>query len=404
MSRQVSCQECNKSFPSKQRLTQHRRCHKKSHACQEPVCQRKDPPVCFGTKRDLLRHQQMHTRSMGKQQCPYCQAELAWRPDNFKRHVDSNHDGGITGAASRGDEETVREYLSNYPDAVDAKEGGDKTPLSLAVAAGHLNVARLLLNNKADIESTTGTGLTPLWAAITNQQTAMVDILLDWGADIEPGSPSNWIWVIKHRFHVEPLVKALVERSTDIHATVLRACGLAMKAGPKVGRDYVEMLFRMPAVTGEVASRVSTRLLADFCQDYRPFSSIWAGILVRHGADVNHQTDGKTNMMLAAELGRLEVVRSLMYHGADVNAKGKHGWTALHAAAYCSYLWHDPLPLVKRLVRQGADCRAVTDTGETPIDIALGVIEKNRTDRGFKHYAFNEIVRYMKAVAGSNPS
>ena len=43
--------------------------------------------------------------------------------------------------------------------------------------------------------------------------------------------------------------------------------------------------------------------------------------------------DGKTPLMVAAEKGHVEVVKSLLDHGADINDEEVNGWTALHISA-----------------------------------------------------------------------
>jgi ankyrin repeat protein len=55
-------------------------------------------------------------------------------------------------------------------------------------------------------------------------------------------------------------------------------------------------------------------------------------LLLEHGADVNAKTAYETALHLAAGEGHLEIVKLLLEHGADVNAK-----TAVRNMTYC---WH----------------------------------------------------------------
>lgn len=74
-----------------------------------------------------------------------------WRSDNFKRHLDTNHKGGIVGAAGRGDEAIVEWCLSIYSSVVNGRDGGFDTPLFVAAGNGHEGIVRLLLDGGADI-------------------------------------------------------------------------------------------------------------------------------------------------------------------------------------------------------------------------------------------------------------
>jgi ankyrin repeat protein len=70
---------------------------------------------------------------------------------------------------------------------------------------------------------------------------------------------------------------------------------------------------------------------------------------------------------LAAWNGHLEIVKLLLEHGADVNAKMEGLGTALHLAASNGHL-----EIVKLLLENGADVNAKTEGGygETAVEIA----------------------------------
>jgi ankyrin repeat protein len=62
---------------------------------------------------------------------------------------------------------------------------------------------------------------------------------------------------------------------------------------------------------------------------------------------------------------RLEIVESLVAAGADVNAVARDAWTPLHVAAA-----YGDSSTVKALLDRGANKLALTDGGETPLDLA----------------------------------
>ena len=74
---------------------------------------------------------------------------------------------------------------------------------------------------------------------------------------------------------------------------------------------------------------------------------------------------GETALILAAEAGAEEQVRSLLASGADATVASFSGWTALHGAAECG-----SVGIISALAMAGADVSASASSGKTPLDIA----------------------------------
>lgn len=94
--------------------------------------------------------------------------------------------------------------------------------------------------------------------------------------------------------------------------------------------------------------------------------------LVDHGADVNAVSRNPMHLRpLHSALAHrrtdvaLKVVRVLLSHGAEVDARQAGGWTPLHQAAA-----HGLIELVKMLLEKGADPGATAENGSSPIDLA----------------------------------
>ena len=126
--------------------------------------------------------------------------------------------------------------------------------------------------------------------------------------------------------------------------------------------------------------------------------------LVDGGGDPRIPTDkGTTPLILAAGAGTdvqrarsleeratsVQTVRYLVEHGADVNAAGQFGWTALHAAAYQGY--NDDIEF---LASKGAKLDAMDALGQTPLSISLSVLTK---DAGARRLQIPR--RYQKETA-----
>ncbi|KAH6613407.1 ankyrin repeat-containing domain protein [Chaetomium tenue] len=153
MAQSATCAACGRVCKSKNALREvltnelasaHQRCHNKKYFCHDGQCGRKEPPVAFGTKRDLIRHQRTHTTN-SKLRCHYCHAVVG-RVDNLKRHIDTIHKGGLCMAAASGDEEAVMSCLVVDTGSAQEKDPNGDTPLFIAVASGHEGVVRILLD------------------------------------------------------------------------------------------------------------------------------------------------------------------------------------------------------------------------------------------------------------------
>lgn len=74
------------------------------------------------------------------------------------------------------------------------------------------------------------------------------------------------------------------------------------------------------------------------------------------------QKDVNTDLVRAAEAGKLTDVSRLLSKGADANARDKNGYPALYFAAYKGHK-----DVVVQLIDKGADVNAKGNTGYTPL-------------------------------------
>lgn len=97
--------------------------------------------------------------------------------------------------------------------------------------------------------------------------------------------------------------------------------------------------------------------------------------LLDAGADVNlaSQESMKVTPLASASAARqFEIARTLIEHGANVNARASNDFTPLHESAASG-----KLDFVQLLLDNGADVNAKTTDGKTPIDYAR---EHNRAE------------------------
>ena len=91
-------------------------------------------------------------------------------------------------------------------------------------------------------------------------------------------------------------------------------------------------------------------------------------VLLQHGADVHARSANEmsnTPLHAAAAGGRTEAVAELLGRKADPNARQHGGWAPLHSAAQAGRL-----DLARLLLDRGADASPRTDDGLTPLDLA----------------------------------
>lgn len=88
---------------------------------------------------------------------------------------------------------------------------------------------------------------------------------------------------------------------------------------------------------------------------------------LKEGLDPNSRNDaGSTLLICAAGARQPDIVKLLLDHHADIEARDAHNRTALHWAAASH-----SLDSVKLLVAAGADLEAADDEGETPLLISV---------------------------------
>lgn len=94
------------------------------------------------------------------------------------------------------------------------------------------------------------------------------------------------------------------------------------------------------------------------------------------GGTMRPKHSGQTELLhFAARDGELDLVRSALDAGVDVNEPAENRWTPLHFAAEGGHVF-----VLQLLLDRGADPGATTSEGYTPLDVAAvydqsGVVE-----------------------------
>jgi ankyrin repeat protein len=273
-----------------------------------------------------------------------------------------NRPGGRRAAAN--------DEFADVPDGI--------TPLLMATASGHEDLALFLLERGADPNAADGTGATALHHAMLKGM-ALV------------GAVSTKLAVNAYVFrpNMVRLIRALLDRGAKPNARMLK--------DPRLPGNTPR--FSLVGATPFFFATASGDL--DVMR-----------LLIEHGADPLAATVGNTTtLMVAAGLGNtedpteqrkklaLDATKLLVELGADVNAIGENRWTALHGAAYTG-----ADSIVQFLVNKGADVDAKDAFGQTPYSIAAGQIGAGIVEFQKKPFGPHPNTANLLLQLGANPT
>lgn len=262
------------------------------------------------------------------------------------------------------------------------------TPLMFATREGNLEMAQLLIEAGADLDTVSADGKTALALAIFNGHYEVASFLIDSGVDVNQADAQRFtplFWAVDRR-NMElatnglpwtitadplPLIEKLLAAGADPNA-VVNNTPRARNRGASPRIVYATALMRA-AFTGDL--EVSKLLLAygadphAISSDRESMLEAAAGLALIPGYQLERPLDE-----------RLELVKLLVELGEDVNWADSYGITPLMAAANLGYT-----DIVQYLVDQGADLGAY-DLGKKldgafmasveplmPVDYAIGV-------------------------------
>jgi ankyrin repeat protein len=278
-------------------------------------------------------------------------------------------------AVKNSDKAAIQTLLPQHIDLSAADPDGS-TALHWAVRRDDLETANLLIRGGANVKAANRYGVTPLSLASVSGNAAMIESLVKAGADPNSALPGGETALMTAaRTGKVDAVKVLVTHGADVkYAESRRGQTALMWAAAEGNSGVVEELIERGADMHARTKGGLTPLL--FAVREGKIDTVRA--LLKSGADVNESwksgrgtgVSGISAMVLAVANAHYELAAMMLDAGADPNASAQ-GWTALHQITWVRKPGkgdNDPAPegsgnlssldLVRKLVAHGANVNA----------------------------------------------
>ena len=225
---------------------------------------------------------------------------------------------GLHMAAQEGNLEIVEWIIQNGGD-VNIQCSEKTTPLHTAAQRGFLKIVESLIKNGADIDAKAiENNTTPLMAAVECDNIEIAMYLIKIGADIDSATKDGWtplhLASVKGFFE---LVEYLIAKEANINAKGKLGETPLHVALQHDQNKIIEYLIEKGADVNSVCwfKKWAPIHAASMCR-----SPSNVELLIKNGANIEAKTDeGSTPLLLASQIGHLEMVKCLVQLGAQVN-------------------------------------------------------------------------------------
>eukprot|EP00931_Biecheleriopsis_adriatica_P054841 TRINITY_DN32310_c0_g1_i1.p1 TRINITY_DN32310_c0_g1~~TRINITY_DN32310_c0_g1_i1.p1 ORF type:complete len:1005 (-),score=233.26 TRINITY_DN32310_c0_g1_i1:183-3197(-) len=200
----------------------------------------------------------------------------------------------------------------------ESRSSAGETPLFTAAIHGHVEVVKLLLDEKADPNMPKSTdGMTPAAAACAEGQYQILDMLLEAQADPNLASQEGAtpLLMATQENHTKLMERLLVARA-DPNGAINADVTPAFIAADQNFEDALEILLEANADPNHADQKGNLPLIAAVIKD----SSAVLEILLEKAADPNRtDTDGASALSWAASYANVESVQLLITAKVDIN-------------------------------------------------------------------------------------
>ena len=252
---------------------------------------------------------------------------------------------------------------------------GGWTALHTACSQGHIDMVKLLIGDSADIEIGDNEGWAPLHFAASNDCLEIINLLLSSGCDINKKTTVEGytpLYVACQQGYpavVERLLQAGAdwkEKDNEGWAVLHCACQKNKKEIVKVLIDKV--LGRQKDLKAFVQEMTNEGVTAAYIAAQNGFDDILQLLLPYCDLLNSFECEGSSPIHVASQSGHTKVVETLLKHCPDlidIEAKNETGWSAIHFACQ-----ENRVDVLKVLVDNGVKLDKVTKEGHTALHIA----------------------------------
>lgn len=292
-------------------------------------------------------------------------------------------------AAHKGNLEITTELITRGAKInTEAQDKSGQTPLMAAIIAGNDAVAKLLLNHGANVNpKEPTTGCSPLHFAAYKGNLELIELLLSKGANInakdccgqtplnhaiggakiEVVQPISFPFVIR-RAYPESLVvvKTLLAHGPDINAQDRTIGFTPLHMAVFLGSiELTKLLIAYGAIIDVPAHGIDPESYPSIEPYFKKIHDDFSKLNNSQKDTVRKIGKGETPLHIAARVGNLEIIKVLLAHGANINARSTIGVTPLEIAVMYGYI-----DAVKLLITKGATINVCSDKA-TPLRMAV---------------------------------
>ncbi len=205
------------------------------------------------------------------------------------------------------------------------------TALILAIYGGDMNMIKVLIEAKADVNTADKDGVTALmWAAIKSRSDA-VKALIEAKAGLNAADKDGWtalMWAA--RKYNESVMEALIEAKADLNAIDINGYTALSYAARDGDTNVVKILIEAKADLNTLTKNNETALMLAAQNGHTDVVKA----LIEAMADLNKgDNNGWTALMWAAQNRHTDIVKALIEAKTDVNKEDNNGWTVLMYSA-----------------------------------------------------------------------